>query len=99
MNLKKNKEKMRTREEIEASPYVWGTPSEQRKIIVELLLDIREILMNDSEYIKRLNLAKVKITSAEEVEKEMEEEMMGIAGIIEGVVPEKKAKKILSEKI
>ena len=45
------------------------------RISARILLDIREILTNDSEYIKRLNLAKVKITSPEELEKEMEEEM------------------------
>ena len=41
-------------------------------IVVELLLDIRELLTNDSEYIKRLNLAKVKvIDTEEEIDKEL----------------------------
>ena len=54
---------MRTKKEINQS--LWSSifiPN----IIVELLLDIRELLINDSEYIKGLNLAKVKVVDGEE---------------------------------
>lgn len=54
-----------------------------KEIEIELLLDIRELLINDSEYIKRLNLARVKtIDSEEELDRELH----------------KKYKKIIEEK-
>ena len=71
---------MRTRKEIEKEYINKPISLSSRgieEIKVELLLDIRELLINDSEYIKRLNLAKVKIISHGQIEDEMAEELLG----------------------
>ena len=72
--------KVRTRKEIEKQCMSRPISFDSRgieEIKIELLLDIRELLTNDSEYIKRLNLARVKIISHEQVEDEMAEELLG----------------------